>query len=318
MKAKTRIFFVSDVHGSDRMFFKFLNAAPVFRANILMIGGDVAGKEITPVFMKDGGAAAELQGVLRNARTKEEIETLEKDIRSIGNYPYPTTNGEWKEAVQDPSKMDGIFDALIKESVERWCRVAEERLKPQGVRIFLNKGNDDPPILEETIRSSGFVEYPNERAINIDGNHEMISLGYANMTPWKLPGDLPEDVLASKIDALAAQLKDVKNSIFNIHVPPVNTHLDVAPRLDANLRPVVAAGGEPEMAHVGSTAVRSAIERYQPLLSLHGHIHESKGFTKIGRTNCFNPGSEFTSGVLKGLLLDLSESKIESYMLTTG
>ena len=318
MGAKTRLFFVSDVHGSDRMFFKFVNAAPAYKANVIIIGGDVAGKAITPIFRRDGGLAAEHLGVWRYPKTREEIDALEREIRSIGNYPYMTTEEEWKEVVKDTARMDVIFDHLIQESVERWCRVAEERLKPQGVRIFMNKGNDDPLILEETIRKSGYVEYPNDRAIYIDADHEMISLGYANMTPWNLPGDLPEEVLASKIDSLASGLRNVKNSIFNIHVPPINTHLDIAPKLDVNLRPVITTGGEPEMAHVGSTAVRAAIEKYQPLIGLHGHIHESKGHVKIGRTNCFNPGSEYTSGVLKGLAVDLSEDKMTSHVFTTG
>jgi uncharacterized protein len=315
---KTRIFFVSDVHGSDRLFYKFVNAAPIYKAQVLVIGGDIAGKAVTPIFRRDSGLAAEVQGTWRYPKSKEEIEALDKDIRFQGNYPYNTTDAEWNEAVKDVSKMDSIFEVLIKESIEKWCRVAEERLKPQGVRIFVNKGNDDPLVLEETIKKSGYVEYPNEKVLPVDAKHEMISLGYANVTPWNLPGDLPEEVLGQKIDFLVSQLKDTGNSIFNIHVPPIATHLDIAPKLDANLRPVLTSGGEPEMAHVGSTAVRAAIEKYQPIMSLHGHIHESKGYAKIGRTQCFNPGSEYQIGVLKGLVVDLSEDKVTSHVFTTG
>lgn len=141
MASKTRIFFVSDVHGSDRMFFKFVNGGPVYKANVLIIGGDIAGKAITPIFRRDGGLAAEHQGTWRYPKTKEELEALDRDIRSLGNYPYITTDEEWKEVVKDTAKMDAIFDVLIKESVEKWCRIAEERLKPQGIRILVNKGN---------------------------------------------------------------------------------------------------------------------------------------------------------------------------------
>ncbi len=231
MGSKTRIFFVSDVHGSDRMFFKFVNAAPVYKANVLIIGGDVAGKAITPIFKRNEELSAELQGAWRYPKTKEELETLDRDIRSIGNYPYMTTDDQWQEVVKDTVKMDSIFDELINESVARWCKVAEERLKPQKVRIIINKGNDDPLILEETIKKSGYVEYPNEKVIDIDNKHEMISLGYANMTPWKLPGDLPEEALTEKIDELASMLRDVKNSVFNIHVPPMSTHLEYLPKI---------------------------------------------------------------------------------------
>ena len=47
------------------------------------------------------------------------------------------------------------------------------------------------------------------------------------------------------------------------------------------------------MIHAGSTAVRASIEKHQPLVGLHGHIHESKGFVTLGRTLCLNPGSEY-------------------------
>src|SRR5208282_6064462 len=238
---------------------------------------------------------------------------LDKDIRSIGNYPYVTTEEEWSELVKDSAMMDKIFDVVIKESIEKWCRIGEERLKNVGVRLIINKGNDDPPIIAETLRKSAFVEFPNEKIIRIE-NHEMLSLGYSNLTPWKLPGDLPEEVLQAKLETLASQTQDMKNAIFNILVPPYNTLLDVAPKLDENLTPVLTPafhcdtpGSEPEMVHVGSTAVRDAIEKFQPLLSVHGHIRESNGtatYMKIGRTHCFNPGSEHPTGLLQGLLLD--------------
>ena len=315
--SKTRVLFVSDIHGSDRLFLKFVNAAPIYKAQVLIIGGDIGGKAITALFKKGDTLTAEVQGTWRTPKSKEELDQLDRDIRAIGNYPYVTTEEEWGELVKDASKMDKIFDGVIKETIERWCRIGEERLKNLGVRLIINKGNDDPPIIDETLRKSSFVEFPDEKIIRID-NHEMLSLGYSNMTPWNLPGDLPEEVLQAKLEALTGQTQDMKNAIFNIHVPPYNTHLDVAPKLDQDLTPVLTSGGEPEMAHVGSVAVRDAIEKFQPLLSLHGHIHESRSYTKIGRTHCFNPGSEYQIGLLKGLLLDVSENKLENHVFTSG
>jgi Icc-related predicted phosphoesterase len=318
MAKKTRVFFVSDLHGSDKLFLKFVNAGTIYKTNILIVGGDVVGKVVTPIFTKNGSYYATVQGTRRVAQNEEEVEALKKDIRFLGNYPYVTNETEWKELLNNQLKMDRVFEELARESVRRWSEIAEKRLKPAGVRIIINKGNDDPAVLEETLRESSFVEYPNEKVVLLDGFHEMISLGYANVTPWNLPGDLPEEVLEDKLNLLASWVKDMKNCIFNIHVPPYNTHLDIAPKLDENLTPKLSPGGEPEMAHVGSTAVRSAIEKFQPLVSLHGHIHESKGYTKIGRTDCFNPGSEYSSGMLKGVVLDLSEKKLESHLFTSA
>jgi Icc-related predicted phosphoesterase len=69
---------------------------------------------------------------------------------------------------------------------------------------------------------------------------------------------------------------------------------------------------------VGSKAVRRAIETYQPILSLHGHIHESRGVATIGRTVCINPGSEYPDGVLRGAIVDFDRDGVKSYVLTSS
>src|ERR1700760_1547096 len=62
---------------------------------------------------------------------------------------------------------------------------------------------------------------------------------------------------------------------------------------------------------VGSTAVRKIIEHYQPLLAVHGHIHESGGERRIGDTLCINPGSEANHGILRGYLIDIGKKGVE-------
>lgn len=257
--AKTRVFFVSDIHGSDRLFFKFVNAATVYKAQVLIIGGDIAGKAIVPIFTEeDGSYSLDFQGTKRSALNKEELDLILKDVRALGNYPHITTRNEWEEVTKVEKRMDDIFESLIQESVARWCSVAKERLKGLGVKVYMNKGNDDPKVLEDTINASDFVRYPNERITDIDDKHEMLSLGVSNITPWHLPGDVPEEEIERRVDASASKLNKVENAVFNIHVPPFNTHLDLAPKLDENLKPVLTPGGDPEFAHVGSTAVRKA------------------------------------------------------------
>ena len=72
------------------------------------------------------------------------------------------------------------------------------------------------------------------------------------------------------------------------------------------------------MMSVGSHAVRSAIEKNQPLLGLHGHIHESKGIANIGRTLCINAGSEYSQGILRAAIVNLEKDKVKGYMLISG
>jgi hypothetical protein len=116
----------------------------------------------------------------------------------------------------------------------------------------------------------------------------------------------------------AEKLANPAKTIFNLHVPPLRTPLDQAMLLDEEMRPVLR-GGSPVIDGVGSSAVRSAIEAYQPLLSLHGHIHESRGTTKLGRTVAVNPGSEYSEGVLRGALITVSERKgLKGFQLVSG
>lgn len=316
--SKTRVFFVSDIHGSERLFLKFTNAGQVYKANVLVIGGDITGKTITPIFEKNGSWKAEYVSTWRTANNREELEKIEKDVRELGSYPYRTTEAEWANLRGSEKSMDELFVKVMSESIQRWVKLAEERLKPLGCKTIFNIGNDDLPVVADLIKSSDYVIYPNETIVQIDDHHEMPSVGNSNMTPWNCPGDLSEEELLSKLEKATSGLNKPETSLFNLHCPPYDTQIDVAPKLDANLAPVLTPGGEPEMTHVGSTSVRKIIEKFQPLVGLHGHIHESRGVSKIGKTQCFNPGSEYVSGVLRGLVVNLSEKKVDNYVFTEG
>lgn len=315
---KTRLFFVTDIHGSERLLLKFLNAAKAYKANVLVYGGDITGKTVTPIMAEDGRWRAEYVGSLRTASTEEELDNLEREIRALGSYPFRTTKNEWDTLRQTEASMEQVFIQAMSTSLRRWMQIAEERLKPIGVRVIFNAGNDDPPAVRDILAESDYVIYPEERVVSIDDKHEMPSIGFSNMTPWKCPGDLSEEELLSKLDKVTSGLADPGNSLFNFHCPPYDTQIDVAPKLDKELRPVLTPGGEPEMDHVGSISVRQVIEKLQPLAGLHGHIHESRGLSKIGKTVCFNPGSEYVTGVLRGLILNLSDKKLDNYVFTEG
>jgi len=147
--------------------------------------------------------------------------------------------------------------------------------------------------------------------------HEMISSGASNETPWKTPGEFTEDVLEAKLEKMVSSVKDPGRLILNLHVPPYDCGLDVCPKLNEQLQPVLV-GGTPMMVAVGSTAVRKIIEKYQPKLGLFGHIHECAGDVMIGKTLCVNPGSEYTSGILRGYIIDLDDKGIKQYYRVEG
>lgn len=318
MKKLTRVLFISDVHGSTPVFTKALGAAAAYKAETLVHGGDIIGKYITPFFHTDSVVETEIAGAKRILKTTEEIRAAETEISRIGSYSYHTTQDQWKELLAKPESMNNVFFKLANERLASWVRLAEEKLKPLGIKLFLNIGNDDFQDLGKTIEASSYVVYPNNKVLAIDDDHEMLSLGNTNITPWKCEGDLEEPDLQKMLDALAAKLQHPERAIFNLHCPPVDTKMDVAPLLDPQLRPIYLPGGEPQMVHVGCKAVRALLQRVQPLAGLHGHIHESRGYEKIGRTMCFNPGSEYTIGILSSLLLNVSRDKVESFMFLSA
>jgi Icc-related predicted phosphoesterase len=316
--ARTRIFFVTDVHGSDKCFRKFINAAKFYKANVLILGGDIAAKVIVP-FVKgqDGTYTYKYAGEEYRLKSQEKLDEMVKNIRDLGCYTYLVEPADLAEVSASKERQDALFMQLMVESIQRWMKLAEERLKGTGVKCYVSPGNDDPFEIDNILDSAPYSTNPEEKVVLIDGEHEMLTLGTANRTPWDTPREADEDVLQEKIDRMAGQVKDMRKAIFNFHVPPIDTVLDRAPKLDGDLRQVVSSGSV-VMIPAGSTAVRKSIEKYQPMMGLHGHIHESGGTTKIGRTMCFNPGSEYSSGRLTGFLGDVEGETIKAHQLTAG
>jgi len=313
-----RILFATDVHGSEQVFLKWLNAGKIYKADVIVMGGDITGKMIIPLIEQpDQTFTAEFMGTKFTVKSKEEVEHLEKKIRASGFYPYRTSAEHILELKQDSRKIDELFTQLMVETAARWVRIAEERLKGTGIKCYLMPGNDDQLVIDQAIEKSDYVVNPEGKVVQLDSNHEMISTGYSNITPWRCPRDIPEEDLEKKIEAMASQVENMQNCIFNFHCPPYGTTLDIAPKLDENLKPIVSGGAVIET-HVGSVSVRKAIEKYQPLLGMHGHIHESRGTFRIGRTLCINPGSEYTEGILRCILVVIDEKSVKSFLPISG
>jgi Icc-related predicted phosphoesterase len=225
------------------------------------------------------------------------------------------TSSQVAELDADPKKVQKLFTEEMCKTVERWMQLAEEKLKDSKVRLFVSPGNDDEMEIDEVIANAKRVELAEGKMIDI-GGYEMISSGWANPTPWHTYREAPEDELARRMEPMLAQIKDMSRAIFNFHPPPYGTSLDEAPALDEDLRPI--HGGR-ALRHVGSTAVREAIDKHQPMLSLHGHIHEGKGITRLGKTLAINTGSAYEEGILMSAIAELDQKKgIKSYQLVNG
>jgi Icc-related predicted phosphoesterase len=312
----TRLFFCTDVHGSDVCFRKFLHAGPVYNANVVILGGDCTGKMLVPfVHAGNGTYRYEFGGEAHLVPAGEELETHERRIRNSGLYPIRLSQSELEALELDPAALRELFQRAMLTRLEEWMALAEERLRGKGVRVVVTPGNDDDFAVDPVIEASEFVEAGNDRVITIGDRHEMLSIGWSNRTPWDTPRECGEDELAGRVAALAGQVRDMDNAIFNIHVPPYGSGLDFAPELDANER--MKRGGAISTA-VGSTAVRDAILAYQPLLTLHGHIHESRNVQRLGRTLSINPGSSYSDWRLQGVIVDLADKRVTRYVPVTA
>jgi Icc-related predicted phosphoesterase len=315
---KSRVFFITDVHGSTRCFKKFLNAAKFYKADILVLGGDLTGKVLIPIVDQGNGTyRCRFEGNELSLRNRKEVDEVVARATDSGLYTRILTQKEFDEVSADPKSVTAAFNKAMVDRVADWMHIAEERLGNTDVKCYISPGNDDLFDVDPVLSSSSYVINPEEKVVSIDGEHEMITLGYTNHTPWHSPREVDEEELGRKIESLAAGISNMKTAIFNIHVPPINTPIDRAPMVDENLKVVVRAG-QVQMTSAGSTACKAAIENHQPMLGIHGHIHESHGFVMIGRTLCANPGSDYGEGVLRGFLTEIEGDKIKSHMLTTG
>jgi Icc-related predicted phosphoesterase len=312
-----RIYFTTDIHGSDLCFRKFINAAKFYQAQVLILGGDITGKLIMPITKDEHGTYSFRWHDTDYHLSESELPQAQKQLRDASYYPAILTAEEIAALSTDQKLVEELFVKLACESINRWMDLAEERLQGSGVECYISPGNDDPLAIDPILSRGGLVVNPEERVVVLGGEYEMISCGTTNITPWKSPRELPEDQLLNKLDALARQIQNQAKAIYNIHVPPFNTAIDKAPALDGNLKPIIVPGGV-QMAPVGSQSVTSVIKHYQPLLALHGHVHESAGSVKIGRTLCINPGSEYGEGVLRGVLVQLGKKGVEDFLLTSG
>ena len=311
-----RVFFATDIHGSDVCWRKFLNAGAFHKADVLIMGGDMTGKAMVPVVQRDGSWELKLQEQPHTITGEDELTAMEKRIRDRGYYPVRLTPDEVDAWSADPALVDARFKDEMLRSVERWMALADERLEGKGIRCIVSPANDDMFEIDPIVDAARNVELGEANSILLDGI-SIVSTGWANPTPWKTFRELPEDELRARIDGLVAAVPDARRSIFNFHAPPYGSNLDSAPQLDADMKYV--AGGQ-ALVPVGSKAVRDAIAAYGPLLSLHGHIHEGRGAVKLGRTLAVNPGSSYEDGVLQAAIVDVDTKKAEvkRYLLING
>jgi uncharacterized protein len=314
---ETRIFFATDIHGSEVCWKKFLNASKHYEAKVLILGGDMTGKALVPIVEQGAGRwKAELLENRYDFSSEEEVKEFEQAVGRRGYYPFRTDPDEIAELGKDERLREELFHEKMLGAVERWMQMADEKLEGTDIQCFVSPGNDDQFEVDEIVASAKRVQLAEGRVVEV-GGYQMVSTGWANRTPWDTYREEDEEDLKKRLDKMTSQVTaPPEKTIYNFHCPPYGTGLDDAPELTEDLRP--KHGGR-SIVPVGSTAVKEAIEEGQPALSLHGHIHEARGNTRIGRTLAINPGSSYEQGQLLGAMIDLDgKQKVKRFILTSG
>src|SRR6266498_300527 len=322
-KKLTRLFFATDLHASERTYRKFINAGKFYDVNVLVMGGDITGKLLIPTIKaKNGHTRATLQGRVEQQTTEEELRGLMARLDVLGFYYKVMEEEEFQTTSSNPEAVSELFNELARQRLSNWVDLAEERLAGTGIKCFVTGGNDDEPEVLEVMKRDGnqsFFACENEM-VYVDEDHPMISVGFSTPTPWKTPREVSDEKLGEMIEAMISKVPDLKKAIFNFHDPPVDSSLDTCPMLDWTKDPPeqIMQGGQPILFGAGSKSVREAIEKYKPMLGLHGHIHESQSVAKIGRTTCVNPGSEYGEGILRGCLVNFVDGEVKGFQMTSG
>ncbi|MBS1878015.1 MAG: metallophosphoesterase [Actinobacteria bacterium] len=313
--SRVSLFFATDLHGSEVCYRKLLSAARAYGASILIMGGDCTGKTLVPIVQRGDSWTCRWSGEEKTYVDSRAVEELEKEVKNSGSYPVLVGEDEVERWEREPERIAERFSQTMADTVGDWMRLGAERLESTGVRLIVTPGNDDEFVVDEVLAEAPYIEADEGKVTALSERHQMLSVGWSNPTPWDTPRECSEEELAEKIQRLAGEIDDMSNAVFNIHVPPYDSGLDSAPELTDDFS--VRNAGVTSVP-VGSTAVREAIEEYQPLLSLHGHIHESRGAVSIGRTLAINPGSIYAEATLQGAICELGAGEVRKYQLTAG
>lgn len=314
---KVRLFFATDVHGSEVCWRKFVNSGKHYEADVLILGGDMTGKAIVPIVDLGGGRwKYDLQDVHHELQGEDELALAERSVRDHGYYPRRMTPDEVQDLSAHPEKLDGLFREEMRECVARWVQFADERLAGTGIQCIVCPGNDDTYDIDEVLATSSVIRVGEANIIEMPGGYQLMSSGWTNLTPWDTPREEDEPALKERImDVVRQASAPAEKLVLGLHAPPFDTQLDVAPKI---VWESLTVQGQ-DTAHVGSSAVKEVIEEVQPLLSLHGHIHESRAAVRVGRTLAINPGSSYVEGTLSGVVVELDgKSKVKRYRLTMG
>lgn len=315
---EVKMFFASDLHGSNVCFKKFVNSAKFYGVDVLVLGGDLTGKAVIPIAEQEDGTFVALQhGESVQIDGKDELDEFVKRQGNMGFYPAVMPEFEYQRLRADEAAQQVLFKKLVLERVREWASFAEQKLQGTDVSLVTVPGNDDFVEIDEILTQAPVFDFHEMQVCEFKGGYQMLYCGGSTPTPWDTEREYTEEQYVTRFAELLPQVTDMSRCIFNVHVPPFGTALDACPKLDKNLK-VVYEMGLPAQVHAGCQTLIDIIKEHQPLLGLHGHIHEGRAKINIGKTICINPGSVYPEGILQGALITLRDGQVTQANLMQG
>ena len=315
---EVKMFFASDLHGSNVCFKKFVNSAKFYGVNVLVLGGDLTGKAVIPIAEQEDGTFVALQhGESVQIAGKDELDEFVKRQGNMGFYPAVMSEFEYQRLRVDENAQQALFKELVLERVREWASFASQKLQGTDVPLVTVPGNDDFVEIDEILTQAPVFDFHEMQVCEFKGGYQMLYCGGSTPTPWDTEREYTEEQYVARFAELLPQVTDMSRCIFNVHVPPFGTALDACPKLDKNLK-VVYEMGLPAQVHAGCQTLADIIKEHQPLLGLHGHIHEGRAKINIGKTICINPGSVYPEGILQGALVTLRNGEVVQANLMQG
>lgn len=312
-----RFFYATDIHGSEICFKKFLRAATFYKAEMLLLGGDYTSKQLTFIVALGHRWEVEIRGKLNILETRSELADFRSALLNQGVLTSVVSQDEFQELNRSETLKASLYEKEMRIALSRWRELAEaSRKKYGGQQILTIPGNDDPQFSDEYLGSGPFCSL-HRRSLALDSAVRIVGVGGSNPTPWKTFREFSEEEIRRFLDETWSLPTDAMQTILMVHVPPWRSGLDNAPKLNVDLSYDLSLG-ETQRVPVGSTAVRKFLEEHSPAVALFGHIHESSGMTRIGRTLCINPGSSYWQGVLRGCKFSVNSGGVENFQLVEG
>src|SRR3954454_21256249 len=211
-KSETRLYFATDIHGSETCWRKFLNAGKHYEADVLILGGDMTGKALVPIVNRGSERwQASLLEVRHELESEEELAKFEEMVKRRGYYPFRTTPDEMAELETNEKLRDNLFHKQMLGTVERWMKMADERLEGGG-ECFVCPGNGDQFEVDDIVSEARRVRMAEGQVIEF-GEFQMVSTGWSNHTPWDTYREEDEDALSERL----------RKMISRVSAPPERT-----------------------------------------------------------------------------------------------